>query len=135
MKDQIKKIKRFLTPSTHKSLTVEAKDATFKLLLDSLEVGILRFTRDKWFFNYSEDFKSTQGIKTLAAFPDINKEYVSEELWPFFSARIPSLSRERVKKVILEEEIHENDLLALLNRFGKKTITNPFELVSTREGL
>jgi hypothetical protein len=72
--------------------------------------------------------KILQGIKPLADFPDLNKTYENSELWPFFASRIPSTSRPRVKKILEREEIADNDLLALLTRFGKHTITNPFEL-------
>jgi HipA-like protein len=126
----IDKLRKYLTPSTHRKLKVEVKEALFRLVLDELEIGRLQFVNEKWHFKYSDEFLETQGIKPLAGFPDINKEYVSDELWPFFSSRIPSLSRERVKNVIKNEGIEENDILALLNRFGKRTITNPFELLS-----
>lgn len=128
---KLKKLKKYLNPGTHRNLKMEeSKEATFRLMLDEIEVGRLMYANGKWVFNYSEEFKETQGIKTLAGFPDINKTYVSEELWPFFSSRIPSLSRNTVKNVIEKEGIKENDLLALLTRFGKSTITNPFKLLS-----
>lgn len=127
----IRKLKNYLTPSSHRKLKVtKNKEASFKLMLDELEIGRLSYKEDKWIFEYSEAFKETTGIKALAGFPDISKQYVSEELWPFFSSRIPSLARTKVKKAVEAEGIEENDLLALLNRFGRKTITNPFELLS-----
>ncbi|HNP17991.1 MAG TPA: HipA N-terminal domain-containing protein [Fulvivirga sp.] len=128
----INKLKKYLTSSSHRKLLVEKnKEASFKLMLDDMEVGRLSYKEPHWMFVYTEEFKENHGIKPLATFPDINKKYKSEELWPFFSSRIPSLARTKVKNAILEEGIKENDLLALLNRFGKRTITNPFELLST----
>lgn len=128
---KIEKLKKFLTLSSHRKLVVtDSKEASFRLMLDNLEIGRLSYKDGKWMYKYSDDFKDSKGIKTLAGFPDVEKVYQSEELWPFFSSRIPSLSREKVKSDIKKEGINENDLLALLTRFGKSTITNPFELLS-----
>lgn len=129
MKAVINKISRYLNPSGVRALKVEAhKSATFKLTLDGLVVGYLKLEGSRWIFEYSDEFKEAKGIQPLTNFPDINKTYVSEELWPFFSARIPSMSRSRVKNAARKQGIDENDLIGLLNRFGRKTITNPFEL-------
>ena len=125
------KIKRYLNPSTLRKVRVaQNREASFRLMLDGMEVGQLDYVKGKWMYKYAEEYKESQGIKPLAGFPDVNKKYVSEELWPFFMSRIPSLSREKVKCQLHKEEIHENDLLQLLNRFGKRTITNPFVLVT-----
>ena len=125
----MKNIKKFLNPSFNRNLKVkEGKEAELQLMLENLEVGRLYFKNNKWIFKYSDEFKKTSGIKTLADFPDINKVYENQELWPFFSSRIPSTARPRVKKVLEKEGIEDNDLLSLLIRFGKHTITNPFEL-------
>jgi HipA-like protein len=125
----LKSLQKILAPSYNRKLKVN-KDQTaeLQLMFDDLEVGRLKFENEKWNFAYSEDFKNTSGIKPLADFPDLNKTYENSELWPFFASRIPSTSRPRVKKILEREEIADNDLLALLTRFGKHTITNPFEL-------
>ena len=131
MKKVINRITRYLNPSGTRLMKVEPhKVATFKLTLDELLVGFLKFEKGKWVFEYSNDFKESVGIKPLTNFPDVDKTYVSENLWPFFSARIPSLSRSRVKQAAEKQGIEENDLIGLLDRFGRKTITNPFELIA-----
>ena len=131
MKKVISKISKYLNPSGIRSLKVEHhKSAVFNLLLGDLLVGYLKYEDDRWIFKYSEEFKESTGIRPLTNFPDISKTYVSDELWPFFSARIPSLSRSRVKKAVEKQGIDEDDLIGLLSRFGRRTITNPFELVS-----
>lgn len=129
MKDVINKISRYLNPSGNRDLKVEEhKTAAFNLTLDGLVVGYLKFEQSHWIFEYSDAFKEAKGIRPLTNFPDINKTYINEELWPFFSSRIPSLSRSSVKKAAEKQGIEENDLIGLLSRFGKRTITNPFEL-------
>lgn len=125
----IEKIRKYLSPSSNRKLVVESNhQVSFKLLLDNLDVGILKFEGNTWEFKYTEDFKAINDIKPLADFPEINKIYTNKELWPFFSSRIPSLARNRIRTVIKNEGIKETDLLALLSRFGKQTITNPFVL-------
>ncbi|MEQ9299607.1 MAG: hypothetical protein RIF33_13625 [Cyclobacteriaceae bacterium] len=125
----IKRLRRYLNPSGNRDLKVESsKAAEFRLTLGDLIIGFLKFEKDTWLFRYSDDFKESTGIKPLTNFPDVNKVYKSDELWPFFSARIPSLSRNKVKQKVADQGIRENDLIALLDKFGKKTITNPFEL-------
>lgn len=127
----LKRIKKYLSPSTARNLDVQDQNsAAFLLMLDDLHVGTLSYDKGDWLFQYSEDFRETQGIKTLADFPDANKNYKSEVLWPFFISRIPSLSRKRFKKVVEQQGIAENDLLGLLAHFGRRTITNPFELMA-----
>lgn len=125
----LKNINRFLNPTFNRDLKVkEGKEVELQLTLENLEIGRLWYKNGKWIFKYSDQFKETSGIKTLAEFPDIHKTYENQELWPFFSSRIPSIARPRVKKVLEREGIEDNDLLSLLIRFGKHTITNPFEL-------
>ena len=65
----------------------------------------------------------------LIDFPDTNKTYRSDELWPFFLSRIPGLSQPAVKELLRKEKINEDDEAALLKRFGKTSITSPFTLV------
>jgi len=126
----IKKIKKYLLPAGQKRLKTHQKgeQAEFSLLYDDLEVGRLLFNGSEWIFKYSDDFKKTQPIKPLANFPDLMKIYKSESLWPFFSSRIPSLSRKSILKRIRKNDIDSSDLIALLKLFGANSITNPFRL-------
>lgn len=125
----INKLFKRLLPSGHDKLNINAdKNALFSLELGAIEIGKLSFMQGYWNFSYSEEFKMQNDIEPLAGFPDIYKTYKSETLWPFFSSRIPSLSRKRVKKLIDKENIQETDLLNLLRRFGQRTIANPFTL-------
>ncbi len=125
----IKKLRKYLTPKYNRELEVQAgKEAQFELHLDELLVGKLKYHNGQWEFLYSQQFKEYKGIRPLADFPDIHKTYRSTVLWPFFSSRIPSLARSRVRNVVERESIAPNDVLALLERFGKRTITNPYVL-------
>lgn len=101
----------------------------FGLGYKELEIGTLTFKDGEWVFRYSEDFKHQKEIQPLIDFPDVNKTYRSDELWPFFLSRIPGLSQPAVKELLRKEKISEHDEAALLKRFGKTSITSPFTLV------
>ncbi|MBA4123042.1 MAG: hypothetical protein H0X72_11340 [Acidobacteria bacterium] len=64
----------------------------------------------------------------MVEFPDLDRVYENDELWQFFASRIPSTEQPDVETVLESENIAEDDLIALLKRFGKRTTTNPFEL-------
>ena len=102
--------------------------AVFFLFLGDLLVGKLSVVDGRWQFEYSEEFKLRDDLRPLAEFPDIHKVYENQELWQFFASRIPSMEQPDVEVVLANEKIAEDDVVALLKRFGKRTITNPFEL-------
>lgn len=102
--------------------------AEFSLFLGNLLVGKLSVIEGRWQFEYSEEFKLKTELRPLVEFPDLDKVYEHDELWQFFASRIPSTEQPDVEAVLESENIAEDDLIALLKRFGKRTITNPFEL-------
>lgn len=103
----------------------------FSLTLNGLKVGVLSFdeTSKRWYFEYSSEFKDNlDEYNLIVGFPNINKRYESEELWPFFYVRIPGLKQPRVKEILKKENIDPDNNVKLLQRFGKRTISNPFSL-------
>lgn len=110
-------------------LTVPADaEAEFLLILGNLPVGTLSVHGGVWQFEYSEEFKQSPELRPLVEFPDLDKVYRQEELWQFFASRIPSVLQPDVERVLERESIEEDDMVALLRRFGKRTIASPFEL-------
>ncbi len=103
---------------------------TFLLNYKNLLIGELSLKHGEWEFVYSEAFKDQDNIKPLIAFPIVNKLYKSSDLWPFFFTRIPSLHQPEIQEAIKSHNLNEHNEVELLKYFGKKTITNPFELVS-----
>ena len=104
---------------------------SFDLFLKDLKVGVLSYSKENntWYFEYSEDFKNNNyNYNLIIGFPDVNKRYESAELWSFFSIRIPGLKQPKVKEILVKENINPEDNVQLLERFGKKSISNPFEL-------
>lgn len=112
----------------HDLSTPADASAYFVLTYKELTVGHLRHEKGKWFFEYAEEFKNQDKVSTLIDFPNKDKKYEETHLWPFFSHRIPGLSQPQVQQIIQKENIDVNNEIDLLRRFGKKTISNPFEL-------
>lgn len=106
--------------------------ATFTLSYGDLVLGTLTLDHGTWEFQYSDSFKRQSDVKPLLDFPVKDKVYTSTELWPFFMARIPSISQPRIRTAIEEEGLDANSDVALLRRFGQRTIANPFILLELR---
>jgi HipA-like protein len=100
----------------------------FILFYKKLTIGTLSVKVNEWHFKYSMEFKRQEKIVPLLDFPDKNREYISENLWPFFEARIPSLRNPMIKSVIDKKKIDPTNIVLLLREFGHRTITNPFIL-------
>ncbi|GAB5522221.1 MAG: hypothetical protein Roseis2KO_00930 [Roseivirga sp.] len=122
-------LKDLLKSDGHEELTVQTdQKAEFKLFLPDIAVGTLAFDKGQWIFKYDDDFINSDVYTCIADFPDVTKTYTSDILWPFFLSRIPSTSRKRIEETLRDENLDRTDLLTMLERFGKKTITNPFIL-------
>ncbi len=104
---------------------------TFLLLVEGVKMGTLRSENGCWVFNYTDEFKlNTANYTRLIGFPDLNKSYRNESLWPFFRTRIPGLKQPAVQEILENEKIDKHNEVALLKRFGQKTISNPYELIA-----
>jgi len=105
--------------------------AKFILMVDGIRIGILYCEKGNWFFKYTDDFKNhSDEYNRIIGFPDLNKTYQSDTLWPFFQIRIPGLKQPAVQEILAKEKIDKANEVALLKRFGHKTISNPYELVT-----
>jgi HipA-like protein len=108
--------------------------AAFELRYDGLRVGNLTCNDGKWTFWYSDEFRHRPDLRPLVQFADVNYVYRSDRLWPFFLLRIPSMGQADVQAALKKEHIDASDEVALLRRFGRRTIANPFELVEVKAG-
>lgn len=107
----------------------EDETATFILMVDEIPVGILHCENGEWIFNYTKEFKKhINEYNLIIGFPDLNKKYHSHSLWPFFRIRIPGLKQPAIQEILEKEHIDKGNEVALLKRFGQKTIANPYEL-------
>lgn len=108
----------------------ENEKAKFFLIVDDIRVGVLQCESGEWYFKYTDDFKRhSDEYNRIVGFPDLDKTYKNKILWPFFQVRIPELKQPAIQEILEEENIDETNEVALLKRFGKKTIANPYELV------
>ncbi|WP_084121592.1 HipA N-terminal domain-containing protein [Aquiflexum balticum] len=109
--------------------TYKESEKIFYLHLENIKVGELTYSNNKWCFKYAHDFKSnSEDLNLIVGFPDVEKVYCSQELWPFFKIRIPGLKQPKVKEILKKENIEVTNDVKLLERFGKRTISNPYEL-------
>lgn len=102
---------------------------TFNLTFKTLEIGTLSQNKANWTFQYSNDFINQAKVKPIMGFPNLNKVYESDTLFPFFDFRIPSLKRPEIQEIIKKQKIDATNKADLLVFFGKKTITNPYLLM------
>lgn len=122
--------KRFFTKSGEGTDTQlpENENATFELKVDDIVIGTLHCDHGFWEFKYTEEFKNHSEYNRIIGFKDLDKVYRNDTLWPFFQTRIPGLKQPAVQEIIEKEKINKTNEVELLKRFGKKTISNPYEL-------
>lgn len=133
MQTQNKKIEPLLFGKGDESDHVKMpqnENVTFLLKLDGIEIGTLHCEHGEWVFSYSKEFKETykDEYNRIIGFPELDKVYKGYNLWPFFKIRIPGLKQPAVKEILAKEKIDEHNEVALLRRFGRKTIANSYEL-------
>jgi HipA-like protein len=103
--------------------------ATFRITLNNEILGYLRTDEEGgWKFEYSDSFTNQSKFLPLVDFPNKTKSYQSEDLWPFFLSRIPGLKQPGIQKILKENHLSETDTVALLKRFGRQSIQNPYLL-------
>lgn len=103
-------------------------EGKFVLKIDDLVIGTLSYREGYWLFEYSQAFKHQKKFRRLVGFSDLEKAYKSDTLWPFFKLRIPGLKQPKVREILETEAIDATDEVKLLERFGKRNISNPYIL-------
>jgi hypothetical protein len=96
-------------------------------------IGRLTFNGKEYQFNYTNgvlEAKLKCGFGPLPSFPDFNKVYTSQKLFPLFSNRVMPRSRPDYPEFVqwLNIPQHEDDPIALLARSGGKRVTDKFEV-------
>lgn len=93
-------------------------------------IGTLK-KNEKYEFQYSQDIKKCQekGFDLLVSFPDINKKYVSENLFPEFLSRIPGPNRIDIKDILEKYKLESYNAFELLKRSGAKTSLDTLEFI------
>ena len=101
---------------------------TFAIRLKDITVGYLKSENNKWYFNYTEEFKLQDKYHRIVGFSNLDKTYESDVLWPFFKVRIPGLKQPLIMEIIKNESIDKTNEVDLLKRFGRFNISNPYTL-------
>lgn len=93
-------------------------------------VGTLKKS-DKYEFQYSKDIKQCQkeGFDLLVSFPDINKKYVSNKMFPEFLSRIPGPTRVDIDEILKKYKLDLYDDFELLKKSGAKTSLDTLEFI------
>lgn len=121
-----KVVKLFWHDSDETNLrAAQGSSGRFDLMLGTLLVGTLLYANNQWTFSYSEAYKDQTEHCPLVNFPQLDKEYQSNQLWPFFASRLPGTAQLQNEKDL--------DPVSLLKKYGKHVITNPYTL-ETAEG-
>ena len=100
---------------------------TVQVLFEGEPVAELKSLRGKYLFRYLAGFRF-KGLASLPGFPDLEKEYESVELFPFFEERIRDLRRPEIKESVHTKVLNEQDKLALLCTLGRRSVTDSYEL-------
>lgn len=90
---------------------------------ENILVGRLFCEDGEFVFRYDSNYRG----KPISAFPDIEHEYRSENLWPFFAVRIPPLDREDMRREIAKQSLREDQIIQILGSVAKVSVTNPYE--------
>ena len=130
MFDKLMRLFRSMTSGMDSQSRDRSSDAVFILKLGKLSMLMLVRKNGMWVMKYTDEFKAQDRVAPLVAFPNVEKTYQSEELWPFFAVRIPSIARPEVERTVKQENLDYGDSAAMLDRFGGRSIADPFELES-----
>lgn len=82
-------------------------------------------------FQYGQEISLAvkQGFTPLICFPDFNKKYVSDKLFPIFSSRLPDKKRKDISKILNKYGMNEYDDYILLKRSGARLPIDSLEFV------
>ena len=118
----------FDKPDDDRTGQTTGENITFIIAIEQIEIGRLSFVDNVWSFKYSDEFIKQKKYHRLVGFPNLEKTYTSDVLWPFFKIRIPGLKQPMIQEIISEEGLNPNNEVQLLKRFGRKSTYNPYIL-------
>ena len=82
-------------------------------------------------FYYSHNILDAikEGFELLIPFPDIDKEYFSDRLFPTFACRLPDKQRKDMPKILKKYKMKEYDEFVMLKNSGAKLPIDSLEFV------
>lgn len=85
---------------------------------------------DGYSFEYSNEYKEAQqnGWELIKAFPEV-REYHSDNLFPFFSSRLPDKKRRNIEEILARYNMREYDGYELLKKSGGRLPIDTYEFI------
>lgn len=85
----------------------------------------------KYEFKYCEEIEEAmdEGFIPLLCFPDLNKVYEDERLFPVFSSRLPDKKRKNIQNILKKYGMEEYDEYMLLKRSGARLPIDGLEFI------
>lgn len=108
--------------------TPSDEEAHFILRYEGSDIGELWLENGTWHFEYSDAYKQGSEVEPLTEFPDVERTYESDKLWPSFAFRIPTPNQLSAQQELKQEDIDLTNEVELLKRFGRRTADDPFLL-------
>jgi HipA-like protein len=132
MKAGLAEILRALGFRDQPALPASPKDEEVRVYLEidsgRIYVGRLRRDREGFEFSYSPEFLARPDLPPIPDLPDKARVYKSSALWPFFLARLPPTDRPDVREQLQAAGIAADDVLEVLGKLGRRTISSPYDL-------
>lgn len=104
----------------------------FEVYWKKYAVGNLYITEnDEYIFKYNlENVEKAKqaGFSYIIGFKNINEEYQSDKLFPFFASRIPSRSRHDIQNILQSLNVEKYDETMLLRKTKGKLFTDRYEV-------
>mgnify|MGYP001138129193 CR=1 FL=1 len=82
-------------------------------------------------FRYAEDIQAAKndGFTPLICFPDDNKVYTDDKLFPVFASRLPDRKRKDMQNILKKYDLERYDEYLLLKRSGARLPIDNFEFI------
>lgn len=77
-------------------------------------------------FEYDPSYVSSPEARPISGFPDLDAQYRSHRLWPFFTVRMPPLDRKDVEPIAAQRDLKFGDELRLLGALGGRAVASPY---------
>mgnify|MGYP007101974984 CR=1 FL=1 len=105
---------------------------TFEVFWKQYAIGNLYVTENQeYIFKYNlENVEKAkeEGFSYIIGFKNVNEEYQSDKLFPFFASRIPSRNRHDIQNILQGLDIEEYSESQLLRRTKGKLFTDRYEV-------
>lgn len=105
---------------------------TFDVFWKKYDIGNLYITENQeYVFRYNlENVEKAkeEGFSYIIGFKNINEEYKSEKLFPFFSSRIPPKNRHNIQNILRDLNLEEYNETQLLKKTKGKLFTDKYEV-------